>query len=198
MGRFRISSATKTVWWGNQHRFEHWYRDNTVYFVTSKVRDGLHAFKTEPAKRIFWDRFEHYTKEYEFEPWVESLMDNHYHFVGYLRRGEQLGRMMQRIHGSVAKLVNDLLPSRHVPFWRFAGNQDYFDGCLRNETQVRKASQYVLRQAIRARLVSDWREYPHTRLHVDLDERIRYAREVGAIPIPLAYRRYRRAGEPGS
>jgi len=30
MGRFRKSSATKTHVWNGQHRFEHWYRDNTV------------------------------------------------------------------------------------------------------------------------------------------------------------------------
>ena len=36
--------------------------------------------------------------------------------------------MMQRIRGSVAKLVNDLLPDRRVPFWREGQTNDYFDG----------------------------------------------------------------------
>ena len=45
------------------------------------------------------------------------------HYDG-VRRGENLGPMVQRIHGLVAKLVNDLLPKRHLPFWRRAGNQD--------------------------------------------------------------------------
>ena len=42
-----------------RHRFEHWYRDNTLYFITSMTRDGYPAFDTEPARRIFWDRFDH-------------------------------------------------------------------------------------------------------------------------------------------
>ena len=42
-------------------------------------------------------------------------MDNHYHLVGYLKRGENLGPFMRQFHGSVAKLVNDLLPERLKP-----------------------------------------------------------------------------------
>ena len=43
-----------------KHRFEHWYRDNTVYFITSKVRDGVALFEKEGAKAIFWDRWHFY------------------------------------------------------------------------------------------------------------------------------------------
>jgi hypothetical protein len=38
-----------------KHRFEHWYVDNSVYFITSKVRDGYHAFESVDAKRIVRD-----------------------------------------------------------------------------------------------------------------------------------------------
>ena len=44
--------------------------------------------------------------------------------------------MMQRLHGSVAKLVNDLLPQRLTPFWRDAEGKGYFDGCIRDEKQA--------------------------------------------------------------
>ncbi len=195
MGKFRTSSATKTHWWKGQHRFEHWYRDNTVYFITSKVRNGYRAFQLDAAKLVFWDRFDFYTNKYGFEKWCETLLDNHYHFVGYLKNGSNLGPLMQKIHGSVAKLTNDLLPTRHLPFWRFAGNQDYFDGCLRDEQQVRRASRYTLTQAVRAGIVVDWRQYPHTRLHVDLNERIQFSLRVKAIPIPVPYRRYQRGSD---
>jgi hypothetical protein len=113
------------------HRFEHWYRDNTVYFITARVRDRINAFASEDAKAIFWDRFNHYTKEFGFTPWVTSLLDNHWHSEGYLRIGENLGPMIQRIHGSVAKLVNDVLPRRIAsPFWCDVGQHGYFDGAL--------------------------------------------------------------------
>src|SRR5829696_2954276 len=107
---FRKFSHSKNERTETKHRFEHWYRDNTVYFITSRTHDGYAAFDTEAAKAIFWDRFTHWTRFYGFVPWVTTLLNNHYHTEGYLRVGTNLGPMMQRIHGSVAKLVNDILP----------------------------------------------------------------------------------------
>jgi hypothetical protein len=81
-----------------------------VYFITARCRDRYRAFDAEQARDIFWDRFLHYAAPHTFVPWVIILMNNHYHAPGYLRVGEELGEMMRKIHGSVAKLVNDLLP----------------------------------------------------------------------------------------
>ena len=117
MGRFRKSSYTNREFFGGKHRFEHWYRDNQVYFITARCRNKFPALKSDEAKAIFWDRFDHYTVLHGFTPWVTSVLDNHYHTLGYLRQGDQLGEMMRKIHGSVAKLCNDLLEVRLVPFW---------------------------------------------------------------------------------
>src|SRR5438874_12310295 len=97
-----------------KHRFEHWYVDNQVYFITARCRDKFPAFESEQAKAIFWDRFDHYTKLHTFTPLVTTLMNNHYHTEGYLKVGAELGEMMRKLHGSVAKLVNDILPERRV------------------------------------------------------------------------------------
>ena len=35
MGGFRKSSYTSHEFYKGQHRSEHWYRDNTVYFITA-------------------------------------------------------------------------------------------------------------------------------------------------------------------
>jgi hypothetical protein len=69
MGKgFRKSSATRTETFKGHHRFEHWYRDNTVYFLTSRCRDRITAFAAEEEKLIFWDRFDHYAGKYGFVP----------------------------------------------------------------------------------------------------------------------------------
>ena len=111
---------------------------------------------------------------------MTSLLDNHYHSVGYLKIGENLGPMMQHIHGSVAKLVNDTLDVRLVPFWRTAGNQDYFDGCLRDEQQANRAYRYTLKQAVRHGIVTDYHDYPHTRVNVEMDRAIKRATALKA------------------
>lgn len=189
---FRRGSHTSNRVYDGQHRFEHWYASNQVYFITARCRGKFPAFASEPAKAVFWDRFDHYTALCGFTPWVTSLLDNHYHTLGYLRDGEQLGKMMQRVHGSVAKLTNDLLDERLKPFWVDKGHQNYFDGCIRDELQCRRAYRYTLTQAVRHGIVSDHREYPHTHVNVALEAGVRRALELKAFLEGVPYKRYER------
>jgi REP element-mobilizing transposase RayT len=186
----RKSSSSSVEHFKGRHRFEHWYIDNQVYFLTARCRDRYPAFATEQAKAIFGDRFDHYAATYGFVPWITSLLDNHYHTLGYLRVGAKLGKMMQRIHGSVAKLVNDTLPERRVPFWSEKGHRDYFDGAIRDEKQCRRAYRYTLRQAVRHGIAADWRDYPHTRAPIDLDRGVKRALELKAFLEGVPYKRY--------
>jgi hypothetical protein len=78
MGHFRKSSYTQNEFFDGKHRFEHWYRDNTVYFITSRCRDRFPAFDSEDAKLIFWDRFTHLPARFGFVPFVTTLLNNHY------------------------------------------------------------------------------------------------------------------------
>ena len=195
MPRIRKSAPSDNEFYEGQHRFEHWYVDNQVYFLTARVRDHHPALRTENAKAIFWDRFDHYTKLYRFVPWVTSVMDNHYHSLGYLRVGDNLGPLMQRLHGSVAKLVNDLLPERVAPFWGDVKHNDYMDGCIRDEKQGRCAYRYTLTQSVRHGIVTDHRLYAHTRVNVELDRAIKRAYELGAFLEGVPYKRYQRARE---
>ena len=121
-----------------------------------------------------------------------SLVINHYHLVGYCTDGKLLGKMMQRVHGSVAKLVNDLLPARHLPFWteKGSGHGDYFDGCLRDEKQYTRAYRYTMTQSERHRICRDWREYPATRVLVPMEKGLAHAIERGALLKGVAYPRY--------
>jgi REP element-mobilizing transposase RayT len=188
----RISrSATPTH--GSAHRYEHWLVDNQVYFITARCRDQIPAMSSPEAKAVFWDRFDHYTAQYGFVPWVTSLLDNHYHTLGYLREGKALPSMMQRLHGSVAKLVNDLLTARLKPFWRNDKGKEYFDGCIRSERQARLAYRYTLTQAVRHGIARDWRDYSHTRVNVELEAAVQRALELRAFLEGVRYKRYLRA-----
>ncbi|MBI1369027.1 MAG: hypothetical protein GC162_10285 [Planctomycetes bacterium] len=173
-----------------RHRFEHWYVSNQVYFITARCRERFPAFASEAAKRVFWDRFEHYTHEAGFEPWVVSLLDNHYHVLGYATVGEHLKTLMQRLHGSVAKMVNDLIEPRRAHFWADEQGRDYFDGCIRDENQCRRAYRYTLIQSQRHGIVRDWRTYEHTRVWVELEACLKKARGLGAYLEGVPYQRY--------
>lgn len=100
--------------------------------------------------------------------------------------------MMRKIHGSVAKLVNDLLPERRLPFWTEAGHHDYFDGCIRDEKQCRDAFQCTLTQSVRHKLCDDHKEYPHTRVYIDVDVGVKRSLELKAFLEGVGYKRYHR------
>ena len=188
--RIRKSSRSRGERFRGHHRFEHWYVDNQVYFITARCRDRYRAFGSEQAKEIFWDRFQHYTEHAGFFPWVTSLLDNHYHTVRYLREGIQLKTMMQRLHGSVAKLVNDLLPQRRAEFWRDTKGREYIDGCVRDARQCQLAYRYTLTQSVRHSICTDYRDYPHTRINVAPDRGLIRAVALGAFLQNLPYTRY--------
>ncbi|MEX2387684.1 MAG: hypothetical protein WD534_07390 [Phycisphaeraceae bacterium] len=201
MPHFRKSASTRTHRFKGHHRFEHWYRDNTVYFITARCRERRPAFVVDDAKAIFWDRFDHYTRTHGFTPFVTTLIDNHYHTLGYLRQGENLGPMMRKLHGSVAKLANDVLEQlnhpRLTPFWREAGHQNYFDGCIRDEKQCRLAYTYTCIQSVRHGICKDWRTYPHTRLNVAIDAAVARAHELDAFLENVPYARYQKSRRKG-
>ncbi|MHB1156518.1 MAG: transposase [Phycisphaerales bacterium] len=189
---FRTSRSSTRETYQDRHRFEHWYRDNQVYFITARCRDRFRAFAPEQAKQVFWAQFEKYTQQFGFTPWVTSLIDNHYHTLGYLRIGEKLPTMMQRIHGSVAKLVNDLLPVRRVPFWIDTGKHNYFDGCIRDESQCRRAFRYTFTQCKRHGICDHPDDYPHTHVNVELDRGLKRALQLHAFMEDVPYPRYRK------
>jgi hypothetical protein len=189
---FRTTSYTSHEFFDGRHRFEHWYRDNTIYFITARCRDAFPAFASERTKGIFWDRFDFYSDRYGFVPAITTLMNNHYHTLGHIQIGENVGKFIQHLHGSVAKLVNDTLSVSHLPFWRTAGNKDYFDGCIRDVLQMRRAYRYTLLQAVRAGLVRDYRDYPHTQVIVDVDTAVAKAIELHALLEDVPYARYDR------
>jgi hypothetical protein len=188
----RKGSHNRHEFFGKQHRFEHWYRDNTIYFITARCRHRTAAFATEVCQSIFWDRFNHYTSEFGFTPILTSLLDNHYHSMGHLRIGTNLGLLMQKLHGSVTKLVNDQLPDRLTPFWTDSGHQNYFDGGIRDATQFRRAYGYTLTQCRRHGICADPVDYPHTRVCVNLDRALKRALAINAFLENIPYKRYTR------
>ncbi len=75
--RFDRVSRSRKAQHEEKHRFEHWLVDNQVYFITARVRDRHPAFRSDAAKAVFWDRFDHYAAAHGFTPFVTSLIDNH-------------------------------------------------------------------------------------------------------------------------
>lgn len=82
---FRRSAPSRNRTYDGNYRFEHWYCDNQVYFITSRCKDRTPAFASDRAQAIFWNRFEYWTTFYGYVPVVTSLVHNHYHTMGYMK-----------------------------------------------------------------------------------------------------------------
>jgi hypothetical protein len=147
--------------------------DRQVYFITARC----------------WDRFGHYVTATAFVPMVTSLLDNHYHTLGYLEVGVNLKALMQRVHGSVAKMVNDLLVERRAEFFRDPKGKEFFDGCIRDETQFRRAYRYTLMQSRRHGVCWDYSRYAHTKVGMELEEAVRFSLERKAFLEGVPYKR---------
>lgn len=195
--RIRKSSYTRNKTFEGEHRFEHWYIDNQIYFITARCRNRFPAFESEKAKAIFWDRLGYHAHEVGFVLIIATLIDNHYHLLGYLKVGTNLESMMRKLHGSVAKLVNDLLPERHLPFWHDRKHLDYFDGCLRDVKQFRLTFRYTQNQSVRHGICRDSRDYPHAKVFVELDRAMNRATELKAPLYGVTYKRYAGRDEQG-
>ena len=184
------SEPSQNKCYNNQHRAEHWYVDNQIYFITARCMRGFPAFSSNKAKNVFWDRFGFYTKKHNYIPYITSLMHNHYHTLGFLKSGIELKEMMRNIHGSVAKLVNDTLTIRLVPFWGETKRKSYFDGCIRNEKQARLAYAYTLTQSQRHKVCNHWEDYNHTHINISLEKMLRHAKQMNAFLKGIPYKRY--------
>jgi len=68
--------------------------------------------------------------------------------------------------------------------------REYFDGCIRDEKQCRRAYRYTLTQSVRHGIYEDWSEYPYTWVNVDLERGVLSAHELGAFVEGVPYKRY--------
>ena len=175
------------------HRFEHWIKDNQLYFLTSCTNGKAHVFQTEETQAIFLKCFDNWHERSGLKVCVISLLSNHYHLVGYAKSGQQLIDFIRGLHSSTARYLNQLLDLPLRPFWREAGGQSYFDGCLRDEGQASKAWTYTRDQAVKAGLVRTYHDWPGTRVIVEREPMVRRATQLDAYLRGVPYKRYEKS-----
>jgi REP element-mobilizing transposase RayT len=89
--------------------------------------------------------------------WLQTaiVMPDHVHML-FAPYGEwSIARIMRRVKGVSARLINKLL-SRRGPLWQ----DESFDRILRSDEDVRKKGEYIAANPVRAGLVATPEEYP--------------------------------------
>jgi putative transposase len=93
--------------------------------------------------------------------WV--LLQNHYHLLLKVRKGRDLSRLIQLVHGRTAFKFNELDGRRERSVWH-----GYWDTCIRNDNDFWTRLNYIHYNAVRHGYVDrpeDW-EFSSYRLHL--------------------------------
>ena len=132
------------------------------------MAEGPHYLKDARASQIVFDKLK----------WLESevaqlqaftIMSNHVHLVMTLHADQSLSRLMQLVKGGSSFSCNKVL-GRSGRFWQ----DERFDHVLR-QNEFWRTIRYVLMNPVRAKVVSQWSDYPWT--YVDpgiLEDLIKY------------------------
>ena len=91
--------------------------------------------------------------------WAAVVMPNHLHAVVKLSDydAEPFYEVMRRFKGRTARRANEVL-GRSGTFWQ----AETYDHLIRDAAERTRVMRYVLGNPVRAGLVEDWREWPHT------------------------------------
>ena len=148
--RFRKSAATKTESFKSHHRYEHWYLDNQIYFITARCRDSLPRLRERSSEDNLLGplRSLHKTLRLctvDHKPTRQPLP--HARLSPYRRKPRPDDATPARFHRKTSQRHPTTTTACHSG--AKSGNRDYFDGCIRNEKQCRLAYKYTQRQSVR-------------------------------------------------
>ena len=173
-----------------ERRLPHYTPNDAPYFVTFNLHGSIPAdvilkLRNREARFADYDRHlhdgvlgEHYLRDDRIAQVVFdklcdmkrelltltcfTIMSNHVHLLMHLHKDQELSEVMQSIKGGTARECNRLL-DRTGTFWQ---HESYDRVLRRNEHRV--TINYILNNPVKARVVSNWRDYKWTWTNPDL------------------------------
>jgi putative transposase len=139
--QWKRNFATFDKYLDNSQGGNHWLKQNEIAEI---VKESLH----------YWDK-----KRYDLIAF--TIMSNHVHLLIDTWDAENyatsITTVMQSIKRHTARQSNILL-NREGQFWQ---NESY-DHLVRNQKEFENIIYYTVQNSVKAGLVTNWREYPHT------------------------------------
>lgn len=105
----------------------------------------------------------HYYDTKEFDLICYCIMSNHIHVVFKMRdTSKTLSSIMHSIKRHTARESNKIL-NKQGKFWQ----DESYDRFVRNNRELRNTVEYVINNPVKAGLVDNWRDWPHTFVNFD-------------------------------
>jgi len=122
---------------------------------------GPHWLKEEKIAKIWTDALFHFDGV-RYKLICSTVMSNHVHFVFY-KLDRSLSRIMQSLKGYSAREINKVLQRTGENVWQ----EESFDRMIRHRAELGYRINYVLKNAVEAGLVKDWKDWKHNYIHTD-------------------------------
>ncbi len=95
----------------------HW-PDNSIYFLTGSTFLHYPYFREEKQKQIVLNQIKNVKKNLNIPISAYSIAVNHYHLKFFLKRGLELARVRQIMHGGTSFVYHKEYKKRHEEMWQ--------------------------------------------------------------------------------
>lgn len=99
------------------HRPPHILKDNAWYFITAHTYANQFILLDADHKELFLHIFEEISSLYQFHVSAWVILDNHYHFMAFIRESRSLAPFMNQLHGRTSFILNKLDMSKGRKVW---------------------------------------------------------------------------------
>lgn len=140
------------------HRPAHLLLDNMPYFITASTHKKRPLLNDEIKSQLpLLMQQEFQNCQWQFQHWV--ILNNHYHILVYSNKGEDLGKIIGRIHFKSGQLIRKAFPDYKHIWW------NYWDYCPRNEKDYFIRLNYLFNNPIKHGYVQNLHDYPFSSFH---------------------------------
>jgi len=111
-----------------QHHPPHWYKDNTIYFITSRTVSAENYFIGHDKRKIIYDVLKEGIEKFKIDLYTFVILSNHYHLLFKIQKGIEMADFIGYLNGKSSKMLNESENKLGRKIW-----YQYWDHCVRNE-----------------------------------------------------------------
>ena len=120
------------------HRPPHYYFDDKIYFITAKTIDKKMFFDNDEKKNILKNIISETSSLFHVKIYAWTILDNHYHFLVYILKGQDLSDLIGKINGKSSFMLNKIENVQQRKIW-----SNYWDTCIRTEKDFWMRFNYI-------------------------------------------------------
>jgi len=142
----------------------HLFINNTPYFITSAIHNKRHLLVKTEIKELLLNLITKIFEDFgwKLNDWV--ILDNHYHLLGISNKGQDLTKIIKKIHGTSAHFIRQETGCELPVWW------NYWDYCTRDEEDYYTKLNYLFMNPIKHGYVNNLNDYSFSSFLNKLDE----------------------------